>query len=46
MKVYKKQAKTTTVTMTLLTITDHHSSTLNNEIYWTISIPIKKNAST
>lgn len=27
--------------MTLLTITDHHSSTLNDEIYWTISIPIK-----
>lgn len=42
MKVYKKQAKTTTVTMTLLTITDHHSSTLNDEIYWTISIPIKQ----
>lgn len=28
--------------MTLLTITDHHSSTLNDEIYWTISIPIKQ----
>lgn len=28
--------------MNLLTITDHHSSTLNDEFYWTISIPIKR----